>query len=226
MSFVLRFRWNGGDYEVEVDSTASVSELKLEIQNLTGVESSKQKLIGLKCIHHGLPSDDTCVNELKLKPEQRIMMLGTPNAVIEAASRAAELAPPVEDDFDFDPSQELTLALNDQPEIREKLQRRVETVKVKIMTPPRQGKKLLVVDIDHTIFDLGSTAERVEELARPFLHYFFRSCYEFFDLMIWSANSRRWVEIKMKVIHNKNHMTCIIIHMSHDNLLQSSLFLH
>lgn len=72
-------------------------------------------------------------------------------------------------------------------------------VKVKVLNPPRPGKKLLVVDIDYTIFDLGSTAERPDELARPYLHEFFASCYEFFDLMIWSATSMRWVEVKMRV---------------------------
>lgn len=75
MSFVLQFRWNGGDYEAEVPSSASVFDLKLQIQTLTSVEPSKQKLIGLKS-PNGLAKDDTCVNDLKLKPEQRIMMLG------------------------------------------------------------------------------------------------------------------------------------------------------
>lgn len=130
MSFVLRFRWNGGDYEVEVPSTASVFDLKLQIETLTSVEHAKQKLIGLKS-PNGVVTDDTCVNDLKLKPEQRIMMLGwasfrvlntldveasTPNAVIEETSRAAELAPVVEDDFDFDPSEALTMELAQRPE--------------------------------------------------------------------------------------------------------------
>lgn len=72
-------------------------------------------------------------------------------------------------------------------------------VELKILNPPRPGKKLLVVDIDYTIFDLGSSAERAEELARPYLHTFLTACYEFFDLMIWSANSMKWVEVKMRV---------------------------
>ena len=37
---------------------------------------------------------------------------------------------------------------------------------MKVLNEPRPGKKLLVVDIDYTIFDLGSSAERPEELAR------------------------------------------------------------
>lgn len=34
------------------------------------------------------------------------------------------------------------------------------------MNEPRPGKKLLVIDIDYTIFDLGSSAEQPMELAR------------------------------------------------------------
>lgn len=70
---------------------------------------------------------------------------------------------------------------------------------MKVLNPPREGKKLLVLDIDYTIFDLGSSAERPEELARPYLHEFMTACYEHFDLIIWSATSMKWVEVKMRV---------------------------
>jgi hypothetical protein len=42
------------------------------------------------------------------------------------------------------------------PYLQEKLQRRVASVEVKILNPPRPGKKCLVIDIDYTIFDLGT----------------------------------------------------------------------
>lgn len=40
-------------------------------------------------------------------------------------------------------------------------------MEVKILNAPRLNKKCLVLDIDYTLFDLGSNAERPEELARP-----------------------------------------------------------
>ena len=49
---------------------------------------------------------------------------------------------------------------------QEKLRRRIASVEVKVLNPPREGKKCLVLDIDYTLFDLGGTAERPEELAR------------------------------------------------------------
>ena len=42
--------------------------------------------------------------------------------------------------------------------LQEKLQRRIATAQIKVLQPPRPGKKCLVLDIDYTIFDLNSTA--------------------------------------------------------------------
>ncbi len=44
---------------------------------------------------------------------------------------------------------------------QEKLQRRISNAPIKILNPPRPGKKCLVLDIDYTIFDLNSTAGTV-----------------------------------------------------------------
>ena len=54
-----------------------------------------------------------------------------------------------------------------------------------MINPPRPGKKLLVSDIDYCIFDLNSSAERPEELARPYLHEFFATLYAHYDIIIW-----------------------------------------
>jgi hypothetical protein len=61
------------------------------------------------------------------------------------------------------------------------------------------GKKCLVLDIDYTLFDLNSSAERPDELARPYLHEFLSSAYQHYDIVIWSATGMKWVEVKMKV---------------------------
>jgi ubiquitin-like domain-containing CTD phosphatase 1 len=57
------------------------------------------------------------------------------------------------------------------------------------------GKKCLVLDIDYTLFDLNSSAEHPDELARPYLHEFLTACYEFYDIIIWSATNMKWVEV-------------------------------
>lgn len=50
--------------------------------------------------------------------------------------------------------------------LQAKLERRIKAVDIKVLNAPRPGKKLLVIDIDYTIFDLGSSAERPMDLAR------------------------------------------------------------
>lgn len=47
-----------------------------------------------------------------------------------------------------------------------------------MLNEPRPGKKLLVLDIDYTLFDHRSAAETGNELMRPFLHEFLTSAYE------------------------------------------------
>ena len=50
--------------------------------------------------------------------------------------------------------------------LQEKVTRRIAAAKVIELNPPRAGKKCVVLDIDYTIFDLNSAAERPEELVR------------------------------------------------------------
>jgi ubiquitin-like domain-containing CTD phosphatase 1 len=49
-----------------------------------------------------------------------------------------------------------------------------------VLSSSRSGYKCLVLDIDYTLFDLGSSAERPEQLARPYLHEFLERCYRFY----------------------------------------------
>ena len=96
----------------------------------------------------------------------------------------------------------------DKSENIEKLNKRIANYKVEPLNPPREGKKLLVLDIDYTLFDHRSTAENPAELMRPHLHEFLTSAYEFYDIAIWSATSMKWVEVKMKelgVLTNQNY---------------------
>ena len=98
----------------------------------------------------------------------------TPEESISALQAQSEVAPEIQDDFELDvPASELDPSdLRDRPEIQARLAKRIASTEIKLLQQPRPGKKLLVLDIDYTLFDLGSTAERPEQLARPFLHEF------------------------------------------------------
>lgn len=86
-----------------------------------------------------------------------------------------------------------------------KVRRRIKEYKFEILNPPREGKKLLVLDIDYTLFDHRSSAETGVELMRPYLHEFLTSAYEHYDIVIWSATSMKWIIEKMKLLGVHNH---------------------
>jgi len=143
-----------------------------------------------------------------LNPILDLKVLGTKKEVIdciEAESSSAASSGAIIDDLDIQGEEAELLALVDQPEVHEKLNRRVKSVNVKIINSPREGKKLLVLDIDYTLFDLGGTAERPSDLARPFLHEFLAAAYEHWDIVIWSATSMKWVEVKMRELGVLSH---------------------
>lgn len=212
----LCFKWKDKEINVDVDEADTVEAVKRKLEAETYVSAKKQKLLGLKTTNGKLAADTAKVSELLIKPGMKVMLMGTPDAEIEKLAKQAELAPEVQDDFDIGPEEEQALQLVDRPEVQEKLQRRISSVEVKVISEPRPGKKCLVLDIDYTLFDLGSTAERPDELARPYLHEFLTACYAFYDIIIWSATSMKWVEVKMKelrVLGNENYkVVCLLDH--------------
>lgn len=93
----------------------------------------------------------------------------------------------------------------------EKLAKRCNTYKFVKIAEFRLGKRLLVLDIDYTIFgssnlscglcDLAldhlTPAESVKHLMRPYLIPFLTRAYEFYDIAIWSATSMTWILAKI-----------------------------
>ena len=81
--------------------------------------------------------------------------------------------------------------VRNRPENLAKLARRVAAQPLKLLHPPRPGKKLLVLDIDYTLFDHRSTAETPHELARPYLHPFLTAAYDDYGAQLLAA-WRHW----------------------------------
>lgn len=63
-----------------------------------------------------------------------------------------------------------------------KISRRVKEYKVEILNPPREGKKLLVLDVDYTLF--GKSAKTVLHLLLPTTTFFLSFVY--FAVVIWN----------------------------------------
>ncbi|KAI1181071.1 ubiquitin carboxyl-terminal hydrolase-like protein [Nemania sp. FL0916] len=73
-SITVVVKHQGQKYEVEVDPDTTGEVFKFQLYSLTGVEPERQKVL-LK----GVLKDDTVMSTLGLKPNQNIMMLGTPS---------------------------------------------------------------------------------------------------------------------------------------------------
>lgn len=147
------------------------------------------------CIVGKPAENDVKLGALKLKPNTKIMMMGTREESLEDV-----LCPPPDNDDvinDFDIEDEIVEVENREENLL-KISRRVKEYKVEVLNPPREGKKLLVLDVDYTLFDHRSCAETGVELMRPYLHEFLTSAYEDYDIVIWSATNMKWIEAKMK----------------------------
>ncbi|MBN3302518.1 UBCP1 phosphatase, partial [Amia calva] len=198
MSVSVIIKWGGQEYSITTLSEEdTVLDLKQSIKSLTGVLPERQKLLGLKV--KGKPAeDDIKLGTLKLKPNTKIMMMGSREESLEDV-----LAPPPENDDvinDFDIEEEV-IEVENREENLVKIARRVKDYKVEILNPPREGKRLLVLDVDYTLFDHKSCAETGQELMRPYLHEFLTTAYE-------AATSMKWIEAKMKelgVTNNPNY---------------------
>lgn len=206
----LIVKWSGNEYKIELDESFTVLNLKNEIKKVTGVLPERQKLMGLK-FKGKSPSDDILLADMKLKPNTKIMMMGTREEELDKVKEPPPDLPEVINDFDIEDEE---IAIENREEYLAKIEKRIKDYKIEILNEPRPGKKLLVLDIDYTLFDHRSVAETANELMRPFLHEFLQTAYEDYDIVIWSATSMKWVEVKMKelgVTTNPNYKLCFML---------------
>lgn len=200
----ITLKWNKQELTFELQPTQTLSELKSLIYEQTHILPDRQKLMGLKLKAAGPLTNTTTIDELNLT--SKIMLMGTPEESIAELNSAKPVQPDLSEGQEEE-QQDATwiddpdaIPLDKREEVRTKLERRVKTYQGKIFNEPRPGKKLLVLDIDYTLFDHRSPAETGAELMRPYLHEFLTTVYEHYDIGIWSATSMKWIESKMKLL--------------------------
>ncbi|XP_062082393.1 ubiquitin-like domain-containing CTD phosphatase [Humulus lupulus] len=209
----LTVKWSGKEYTVRVCGDDSVSELKRRISQLTNVLPKRQKLLYPKLLASKLADDSVLLSQLPLKSSLKMTMIGT----VEDEIIVDQLeSPEIVDDFEL--GQDEAVDIKDKEVNKQKLRRRIDQYKIDLRNPCREGKKLLVLDIDYTLFDHRSTAENPLQLMRPYLHEFLTAAYAEYDIMIWSATSMKWVELKMGqlgVLNNPNYkITALLDHLA------------
>jgi ubiquitin-like domain-containing CTD phosphatase 1 len=211
--------------------------------------SKRQKLIGLRSkASPGLPADSVTIADLVLKKNEinKVILIGTPEEVLEEFLKSSKEFTSKDDvvfnDLDYD-----YLPISDENFVRdlEERKRRLEQViaktEIRIINELRPGKKLLVLDLDHTLFDFSSrhgVLFSLTETTRPGLeeflvsfhpqirkathipiniiltctaiylsHSFFAktTCYQFYDIVIWSQTSWDWLEVKLTELGMLTH---------------------
>jgi len=192
----LKVKWNGKAIEFDMPRDTTVGEVRVRLEALTEVQPKRQKLIGLGKKPN--PPDDTTLDSLNLKSTHAFMMVGSAESSIlpDASALGDDLPDVVNDlDWDFEPDEQTDVGKT--PENRAKLEEKVRTIDVRVITEPRPGKKLLVLDLDYTLLDFKGTAENMKDLKRPYCDEFLTACYEHFDIVVWSQTSWRWLEMKL-----------------------------
>nr|GMD10109.1 ubiquitin-like domain-containing CTD phosphatase [Ipomoea batatas]GMD12966.1 ubiquitin-like domain-containing CTD phosphatase [Ipomoea batatas] len=208
----LTVKWTGKEYTVRVCGSDTVGELKRRICEVTNVLPKRQKLLYPK-VGSKLADDCLLLSQIPIKASLKMTMIGT----VEDEIFVDQVdSPEIVDDFEI--GQEEAVDIKDKEVNKQKLRRRIEQYKITLRNPCREGKKLLVLDIDYTLFDHRSTAENPLELMRPYLHEFLSAVYAEYDIIIWSATSMKWVELKMGqlgVLSNPNYkITAMLDHLA------------
>ncbi|ETV92910.1 HAD hydrolase, family IIID [Aphanomyces invadans] len=193
-------KWKKVDVEVTLSRDATVLELKKEIHARTRVLPHRQKLVGIN--HKGKPAEDHVpLRELVLKtPVHKFMLIGTveDDIFVDPSSVPKETLPSVFADFGcaFSPGSAewyKAKAINDLVD--------QFAAQIELIHPFRPGKKLLVLDLDHTLMDISATKTTngipMTRFRRPYLHEFLTLVYQHYDIGIWSQTSWTWIEIKL-----------------------------
>jgi len=202
MSVSIIVKWAGKEYNLEnIDPDESVLGLKVKIMDQTGVRPERQKLLNLKS-KGKVATDDLKIGSLGLKNNFKLMMMGSLEETIIETQTKPENLPEVINDLDIEEDE---VAVQDREINLDKIAKRVRDYEVKVLNPSRENMKLLVLDIDYTLFDHRSVAESGWELMRPYLHEFLENAYQHYDIAIWSATNMRWIEEKMKLLGCTNN---------------------
>ena len=122
------------------------------------------------------------------------MMMGSLEKDIETVDVPPEERPEITNDLDI-PDDDEVEPTESREVYLEKIARRVREYNVTVLNPPREGKKLLVLDIDYTLFDHRSVASSGIELMRPGLHEFLTKSYRVSVFIFSSASTSNLILI-------------------------------
>jgi ubiquitin-like domain-containing CTD phosphatase 1 len=163
----IHVKWRGSTYSFSLQLSTNLSELKLLIQGLTDVSPESQKLIGLS------KKAGTKLNaNASLESHQPVLkngavnitLIGTPDAEIAELKEKGHGVSSVFNDF----SHEFSPATKEWQQLQEFSQK----TSIHFINEPRPGKKLLVLDLDHTLLDFSSKEDISPLEMKVCLHFY------------------------------------------------------
>uniref|UniRef100_A0A7S3JZY9 protein-serine/threonine phosphatase n=1 Tax=Aureoumbra lagunensis TaxID=44058 RepID=A0A7S3JZY9_9STRA len=210
----------------------SIDDLKQMLEEATSIPRKRMRLIGL--VKGRLPNDNLRLGALPINfaemneedeeeqvGEIRFTLMGTPN---EKLLQAPEIA---RKEIQSKESDQFVLEWFQRQENQKALSFAIKRTEINWITQSRPGFPLLVLDLDHTLVDFKSA--HLDAVARrPYLDAFLASVYPFFDLVVWSQTSWRWIELKVTelgMLLNNAYKICFCID-KHSMLSVSSINKH
>ncbi|TXT15870.1 hypothetical protein VHUM_00373 [Vanrija humicola] len=200
--YELQFKWSGKSFDLRVSSSDLVYDLRAQIATLTSVPPDAQKILGLVRGKLGGDVDGTRIGTLGVKPNAKFTLVGTP----EHLRFKEREGPPPPDEFDIAYSSARPSGARklippaEDPRNKRQVEKIIIKYPITVMNEPREGKGLLVLDLDYTMVDsrpLLDGALPPLECARPGLHDFLERVYPFYDIVVWSQTSWMWLESKL-----------------------------
>lgn len=185
----LQARWGAQSVPVLLSpadwGTLTFGELKRRLDAELNVPHEKMRLVGV--VAHGgqLPADGDLLCTLSFKKPGTFMLVGT------AREHQLREDPPEGESGVPDPG---SVARNDLH--LQRLQAAIQATDITVLQQPREGKRLLVLDLDYTLFDCKSSAP-IERCKRPFTDDLLIEVYPFYDIAVWSQTRWHWVEAKL-----------------------------
>ena len=189
--------WRKQPVVVTVDGARDVLHLKTALSAETRVRPDRMKLMGLKRLDtKKMAKDADALRDVG--PRRGFMMIGTPDAEVIVDPKDKTELPIILDDFEGEwaPGSEAYVEKwRSSVEARQKLDAAASKLELPFISQPRPGKRLLVVDLDHTLLDFRT--RDVATAKRPFADQFLAAAYQHYDLAVWSQTHWRWLEVKL-----------------------------
>eukprot|EP00605_Chrysophyceae_sp_TOSAG23-4_P001344 GSChrysophyteH1.ASY1.ANO1.1461.1 assembled CDS len=209
VKFELRYR--GQSFEIpQIDvSRCRLQDAKLLIALLTNVSIQSMKLIGLtKAPMKGNLSEITLLQDAGLKYGK-----GKSSETVSITVMGEQQSRTTVDEIALEELcckytvvSDLECKFTPTSEVWQKLEKHSNSCDIHYINAPRPGKKLLVLDLDHTILDFSKDVSiSAAAMKRPHLDDFLSKVYVHYDLCIWSQTRWTWLEVKLHELGMVTH---------------------